>query len=101
MARDDAGRYFAVQMFGRPRSAAIRFSVHNDSAGSVAYRAGETAFSLAPRVTRTHTVCRPVEVAIERPGTSTRFKSHASDGARFTITAGGVVARRARAHRNR
>ena len=49
-----SGRYYGVQMFGRPRSASIEFSVANQSRRRVAYRLGEREFSLEPRVIRTH-----------------------------------------------
>jgi hypothetical protein len=86
VARDESGRYFAVQMFGRPKSAAIRFEVRNRSGGKVAYRAGERRFTLGPRISRTHMVCRPVELSIQRPGPGKPFSARAADGARYTIT---------------
>jgi uncharacterized protein YkwD len=58
VAQGEGGRYFAVQMFGRPKSASIQFEVVNRSGGRIEYRAGERRLWLAPRVSRTHTVCR-------------------------------------------
>lgn len=81
VARADSGRYFAVQMFGRPESAAIRFSVRNRSGAPVDYRAAGRDFSLPPRALRTHQVCRPTEVRIPALG----FKAQAEDGARYTV----------------
>ena len=96
VARDEAGRYFAVQMFGRPKSASIRFEVENRSGETIEYRAGERRLSLDPRVSRTHAVCRPLEVVIQRPGESGPFRARPVDGARYTVTAEGVRAYRAR-----
>lgn len=62
---DETGSYFAVQMFGRPRSASITFRVANRAGEAVDYTVspvhGETtrSFDLAPRVIRTHQRCRP------------------------------------------
>lgn len=62
---EDTGNYYAVQMFGRPRSAAIRFRVVNRAGEAVEYtlsttgRGTERSFGLPPRVTRTHQRCRP------------------------------------------
>jgi hypothetical protein len=86
VARDDRGRYFAVQMFGRPKSAAIRFEVGNRSSEKLEYRAGERRFSLSPRASRTHLVCRPPGLSIRRPVESKPFNTRATDGARYTVT---------------
>lgn len=69
VARSDAtGHYYAVQLFGRPKSAAIRFEVTNDAGEEVAYTLGETPFKLAARATQTHTLCRPAAVTFRWPG---------------------------------
>lgn len=82
IAQDRDGRYFGVQMFGRPKSAAIRFTVENDAGRTIAYRIGKQRYSLDARVARTHTVCRRVTIAIdaERP-----FAEPARDGAQYRV----------------
>lgn len=90
IAQGDGGRYFAVQMFGRPRGAAIEFSIENRSSRSVQYTAGERSYKLAPRVTRTHTLCRRPELSIDQPGGSKPFRARPKDGAHYTVTARGV-----------
>lgn len=68
---EESGHYFAVQMFGRPKSAAYRFQITNRSDENVSYSlqaaGSESAeareFELPPRVTRTHMRCRPAEIA--------------------------------------
>lgn len=55
---EESDVYFAVQLFARPKSAAITFEVVNASELTVSYRIGERTFPLAPRVVRTHTECR-------------------------------------------
>lgn len=67
VAQDEkTGYYFSVQLFGRPRSAAIEFTVTNESSEEAAYkltyRDGTRTFSLPPRATMTHTRCRPPEI---------------------------------------
>ncbi|OWK35776.1 CAP domain-containing protein [Fimbriiglobus ruber] len=59
---ETTGYYYAVQLFGRPKSAAIVFKVENRSDAGVAYKLGDAKFDLPPRVIRTHTVCRPPEL---------------------------------------
>lgn len=50
-------RYYAVQMFGRPKSAATRFEIGNRSNTDVRYQLDGESFTLSPRVTRTHQGC--------------------------------------------
>jgi uncharacterized protein YkwD len=59
------GRYYGVQVFGRPRSASVEFSVENRARRAVAYRLADRAFTLEPRVIRTHRECGTAELAIE------------------------------------
>lgn len=82
VARDERGRYFGVQMFGRPESAAIRFSVRNAAGQTIAYRTGERRYSLAPRAVRTHTICMPTTIEIE---SATPVRERAEDGAGYTV----------------
>ncbi|MBW3599496.1 MAG: CAP domain-containing protein [Planctomycetes bacterium] len=56
---EESGHYYAVQMFGRPRSASIQFEVANESEQEIRYRIGERSYSLPPRFNRTHRQCRP------------------------------------------
>lgn len=50
-------RYYAVQLFARPRSASTRFEVANRTDTPVRYEVDGEAFNLAIKVTRTHTRC--------------------------------------------
>ena len=90
VAQGQHGPYFAVQMFGRPKSAAIRFSVENRSGETVQYSAGGRSYTLAPRVTRTHTVCRRPELSIGAPGSKEKYTTRPTDGARYTVTQSGI-----------
>jgi uncharacterized protein YkwD len=58
----ESGKYYAVQVFGRPRSAAIEFSVVNESNAKIEYRIGDENLSLGPRFTRTHELCAASEL---------------------------------------
>jgi uncharacterized protein YkwD len=64
---EKTGYYYAVQMFGRPKSAAIVFKVANQADVALEYTIGEEKFTLDPRYTQTHTRCRPSEVAFQAP----------------------------------
>jgi uncharacterized protein YkwD len=75
---EETGRYYAVQLFGRPKSASIRFEVDNQSGVPVEYELEGRTFSLPPRFTRTHEQCRPAELKFrwpdeaKQPGTTVR-----------------------------
>lgn len=60
----DSGYYFAVQMFGRPESAAIHFELTNETQAVLRYRMGEQLLELPPRYTRLHKRCRTGEVTV-------------------------------------
>ena len=51
-------RYYAVQLFGRPQSESIKFSVANRAGVTVEYQIDEQVFSLPQLATRTHQICR-------------------------------------------
>jgi uncharacterized protein YkwD len=69
VARSEAtAYYYAVQMFGRPKSEAIEFTLANESGAEVKYEVGEQAFSLGPNFIRTHTRCRPAAVKVHLSG---------------------------------
>ena len=55
---DQSGVYYAVQMFGRPRSASIQFSIANNTGETIQYRIADRKLTLPPRYTRTHRQCR-------------------------------------------
>jgi uncharacterized protein YkwD len=59
------GYWYAVQMFGRPKSQAIEFTITNRSTVDVSYTIDERTFLLPPRYSRTHTRCRKSEVDVE------------------------------------
>ena len=59
VSRSDSGVYYAVQMFGRPKSLEVQFRLVNRAGRAVTYTVGNERYNLLPRVTRTHTRCRP------------------------------------------
>lgn len=79
---DDTGYWYAVQLFGRPKSAAIQFQISNQSDTTVAYTIRDRSFELPPRYTRTHMRCResPVDFNFAKQ-TGVR----PSNGDRYTI----------------
>jgi uncharacterized protein YkwD len=64
---DETGYFFAVQLFGRPKSMAVEFQITNESPVEVEYKMQDRTFTLAPRHTRTHQVCRPRDLEFQWP----------------------------------
>jgi uncharacterized protein YkwD len=84
---EKSGKYYGVQMFGRPRSAAIEFQVVNEAGEDVKYQVGDETLTLGPRYTRTHQDCRPGEIKFawsESEGKAETFRPGPGD--RFVIT---------------
>lgn len=86
---EKTGKYYAVAMFGRPKSKSIAFDIANESDATIQYRIAEQKFSLPPRYTRTHQECRPTDMAFLFPsgedtkGTTKTVKP--SSGDRFLV----------------
>jgi uncharacterized protein YkwD len=79
---DKTGYWYAVQMFGRPKSAAIEFSIANHTDSEIKYSLAERTFPLPPRYTRTHTLCRPTEANFDFPegqGGTEKITPHSGD----------------------
>jgi uncharacterized protein YkwD len=64
---EKTGYYYAVQMFGRPKSLTLRFRLVNESSMPVTYRIAGQTFSLPPKYIRIHEQCRPTEVTFDLP----------------------------------
>jgi len=72
IAQDEKGGFYAVQMFGRPKSQQIEFEITNDSQTEVTYELADEEYSLPPRSTRTHRRCRPPKLVIHLDEDQTR-----------------------------
>jgi uncharacterized protein YkwD len=62
---EETGRYYAVQMFGRPKSARIEFTLDNKTKSEVTYEIDQQEFTLKPGVARTHSYCSPPKLVID------------------------------------
>lgn len=63
-----SGRYYAVQLFGRPRSLVVRITLANRSRDTVHYELGGERYELKPNVVRTHDRCRRALLALTADG---------------------------------
>ena len=81
-------RYYAVQLFGRPRSAMLRFSVVNATDRPMRYQMAGQSFDLPPASTQTHEQCRTGALTVGSPsGGGPRIAP--SDGRRYTLESTG------------
>jgi uncharacterized protein YkwD len=62
---EQSGFYYAVQMFGRPRSEAIEFTIRNEARRTIEYRLAGRTYSLPSGASRVHQECRPPELVLE------------------------------------
>lgn len=81
---EETGVYFAVQEFGRPKSAAIEFQIANRAAEKIKYRLSDQQFELPPRFIRSHTICWPEELTL-LDGEKTVATLNPADAQRFTV----------------
>jgi hypothetical protein len=60
---ENTGVFYAVQLFGRPQSEKIAFSLSNPTETEFQYQLAGEKFSLPPHYSRKHTLCRPSKLA--------------------------------------
>lgn len=80
-----SARYYAVQMFGRPRAMHVEFRIANRSGTTLSYELGGETFRLPPRVTRTHEQCRAETLIVRLPGASQPASVQPAHGDRYGI----------------
>jgi uncharacterized protein YkwD len=92
-----SGRYYAVQMFGRPNSSRIEFRISNHSPSAVRYELAGEWFHLPPRVTRTHGQCRIETLRLRLPGDQEPTQVQPAHGERYAVERIGTRYRLAKA----
>lgn len=78
-------RYYAVQLFGRPRSRTVSFRVTNASRRGFSYAIGAKPYELRPREARRHTVCGVVEASFPSAGNGEGRTLRPSDGENLVV----------------
>jgi uncharacterized protein YkwD len=90
------GYFLAVQMFGRPQSKTLEFSIANESATSAEYKMGDRQYSLARGQTRTHQVCRRRDLTfVWRSADGEEETIEPNPGDRYVVTKGRTLERQA------
>jgi uncharacterized protein YkwD len=83
---DETGHYYAVQLFGRPKSLSTAFRISNESDATIEYETGGRTYSLPPRFARSHEQCRGVELILQWPDRPERTRLRPVNGDRYSIT---------------
>ena len=86
-APDRDPKFISVQLFGRPDSLKIEFTIDNQSEAIVHYKLGEEAISLPARATASYTLCDPGKLTFEKPGPAAR-PHEPRNGDTFVVRAG-------------
>jgi len=81
---EKTGYFYAVQMFGRPRSLAIELKIANRTGVKIEYTIDEDKYTLDPRYVQTHTRCRPGEITFQEPKGLSAVKFATGD--KFAVT---------------
>lgn len=81
-----SGRYYAVQMFGRPLALQVSFSIRNGSGTAVSYSLDEDLMPLPAGTTVTHRQCRPAMLAFDWPGSQDSLTLAVRNGHRYEVT---------------
>lgn len=63
-----SGKYYGVQLFGRPRSQSVEFTVRNSTDVALAYELDGESQALPVRGTVRHLLCRPAALVFHWPG---------------------------------
>ena len=85
-APDKNPKFISVQLFGRPESLKIKFSVENRTGNAVRYALGENSHTLPARTIVTHTMCDQKPLTFEKAAAGKQLDLR--DGDKFTARAG-------------
>jgi hypothetical protein len=77
--------WYAVQLFGRPKSASARFEIVNPTDVALRYELDAQGFELPPRVTRTHQGCFSGALKVVSPEAAPDAGLVPRDGVRYTV----------------
>ncbi|QDT39850.1 CAP domain-containing protein [Stratiformator vulcanicus] len=92
---EKSGKYYAVQLFGRPQSASIRFKILNKTQSAIQCRWGNRTMKIPARAGWIYRMCQPGELtfyALDDDAAEPQFQSKPfakfaeADGRKFEVT---------------
>jgi uncharacterized protein YkwD len=84
-----SGRYYAVQMFGRPSTLLLKFSLNNRSRVALNYQLDDKRYALPPGMTRTHEQCNTPALSVTVPGEAETVVLKPANGTRYRFEPSG------------
>jgi len=85
-APDRHPKFISVEVFGRPESLKVTFSIENHTALALSYRLGEESETLPARASANHTSCEGGPLVIERAAPAAGLEPRTGD--RFVLSEG-------------
>ncbi len=82
------GRYYAVQMFGRPKSDMITFEIANRADIPLEYKVGDESLTLLPQRIREQDLCQDVSLVVKLKGVKAPKAITPANGDRFEYRKG-------------
>jgi hypothetical protein len=87
-------KFLSVQMFGRPLSLQVRFTIRNETTDLVSYTLAEETHAIEPRTIVAHEFCMPGGITFDRAGnwltgTSIGLRFEPREGTLFTLRRSG------------
>jgi uncharacterized protein YkwD len=89
IAQGPTGRYYAVQMFGRPAKLRLSFSLSNRSRVALRYQLDDKSYALPSGMTRTHEQCTSPALSLALPGDPQPTTWRPANGMQYRIEAVG------------
>lgn len=83
---EKSGYYYAVQMFGRPKSESISFQLINETKVPIKYSLGDRSLSLPADTTHTHQPCGVVALTFDWPNGQRSARRQSANGKRYIVT---------------
>lgn len=80
--REESDTYYAVQLFGRPRTLQVDFSIRNSTGATLEYRLDDEKLDLPSGSTVTHERCRPPRITL---GSVDSSSLQPARGDRYTV----------------
>lgn len=80
-----SGRFYAVQLFGRPARLRWSFSLSNRSRTAVGYQLDDKGYRLPAGVTRTHEQCGTPALSVRLPGNDRATSLEPTSGTQYRI----------------
>jgi uncharacterized protein YkwD len=84
-----SGRYYAVQLFGRPARLLLKFSLYNRSREPLRYQLDDQSYALPSGMTRSHEQCTAPALSLTLPGSAETVTLQPVNGTQYRFEPAG------------